>query len=328
MEEKRFHPGDSGLTNTFSRKQISKADPLFEIIGALEEGAAHLGIAKAQASGDLAQDISKVQSALLRAVSFLSGKKEAFTSGCVKAVEEMLSCYEAQGYGKETKAEKPAENLCAGHLELARSIVRRAERKAFSYSQRAYIDKSFLAYLNRISDLLFGMEKKAYEATHSSQMQTYHQVEEIVRRTVHNIVPESLPLVNLQIAKELAAEIEQKAAAMGLQVVVAIVEKGGNLVLLESMDEAYLASVKTAWDKAYTAVALKMPTETVGKMAAPGGALEGLIPTAENRISFLGGGIPLKIGTELVGGLGVSGGSAQQDISLAQFGAELFERRT
>ncbi|MEG0553311.1 MAG: heme-binding protein, partial [Carnobacterium sp.] len=132
--------------------------------------------------------------------------------------------------------------------------------------------------------------------------------------------------LTLACAKTIALDVEAKAREMGINVVVSIVDEGTNLMLLEAMDSSYLASVNISWNKAYTAVSLKMPTETVGELSKEGGALEGLVPNGENRIMFLAGGCPLKIGEHIMGGIGVSGGTAEEDKLLAHFGAELFKK--
>ena len=88
------------------------------------------------------------------------------------------------------------------------------------------------------------------------------------------------------------------------------------------MDNSYLASVRAAWDKAYTAAALKMPTY-VALEQSRGGALDGL--TNGNGILLLGGGEPLMAGDTLLGGVGVSGGKKEQDALLARVAVEIFK---
>lgn len=130
--------------------------------------------------------------------------------------------------------------------------------------------------------------------------------------------------VNLKIAKEVIFAVEEAAKAMNVNVVVAVVNSGANLVALEAMDNSYIASIKAAQDKAYTAMALKMPTQTALEQSR-GGALDGL--TNGNGILLLGGGEPLAKDGVIFGAVGVSGGTKEQDIALAQIGAKIFELR-
>lgn len=129
--------------------------------------------------------------------------------------------------------------------------------------------------------------------------------------------------LDITYAKTLANGLEAAAEAMGVKIVIAIANEGGNLMCLHAMDDSYIASIKASQEKAFTAVALKMPTHVALKESR-GGALDGY--TNGNGILMLGGGFPLEKGGRIYGGIGVSGGTKEQDILLAQIGAEVFRR--
>lgn len=139
---------------------------------------------------------------------------------------------------------------------------------------------------------------------------------------------ESTPKMTLSLAKKLAKAVEDKAEEMGLKIVVSISDAGANPILTECMDDAYIASYDVAFNKAYTVVALKMPTITLKGLSQPGESLYGIQFTNGGRIVIFGGGDPLKIGDKIVGGLGVSGGSEEQDTFLSAYGAEYFKKLT
>lgn len=128
--------------------------------------------------------------------------------------------------------------------------------------------------------------------------------------------------LDLQTAKKLAEAVECAAGHIGISVVTAIVNESARLVCLEAMDDSYIASVRAAQDKAYTAVALKMPTYKALEESR-GGALDGF--TNGNGILMLGGGEPLVSDGRILGGIGVSGGTKDQDIMLAMVAARVFE---
>ena len=86
---------------------------------------------------------------------------------------------------------------------------------------------------------------------------------------------ESPKKMTIAMAKELAEAVEKAATILGVKVVVAIRDEGANLVLLHAMDDSYIASVQASQDKAYTAVALKMPTH-IALDESRGGSLDGL----------------------------------------------------
>ena len=131
--------------------------------------------------------------------------------------------------------------------------------------------------------------------------------------------------MTLEKAKKLAEAVRERAREMGVKAVVAVTDKGRNPVLVESMDDAYLASWDIALQKSYTVVALKMSTQKLAALAAPGGPLYGIQFTNKGKIVIFGGGEPLETDGKIVCGLGVSGGSAEQDTALAAFGRDKFK---
>ncbi|MBR5518361.1 MAG: heme-binding protein [Clostridia bacterium] len=130
--------------------------------------------------------------------------------------------------------------------------------------------------------------------------------------------------VTLEIARKLIHKVELKAKEMGVNAVVAVANDGGNIVAVECMDDSYIASYDIAVNKAFTCAALKMPTTTLKKLAQPGQDLYGIQFTNNGRIVIFGGGVPLCNGDKTIGGLGVSGGSEEQDTLLAEYGERVF----
>ena len=116
------------------------------------------------------------------------------------------------------------------------------------------------------------------------------------------------------------AAAEEKARAIGVPMVIALVDAGGNLKAFKRMDDALLISVDIAQGKAYTAAALRLSTREAGALAQPGSPLFGLQATNRGRIVIFGGGFPVKLGGRVVGGIGVSGGSCEQDEAVALAG--------
>jgi uncharacterized protein GlcG (DUF336 family) len=125
--------------------------------------------------------------------------------------------------------------------------------------------------------------------------------------------------VTLDLAKELILAVEQRAAQMGVHAVIAVANKGANPVAVHCMDDSYIASFDIAVNKAYTCAALKMPTTELKRLCQPGGPLYGIQHTNGGRIVIFGGGIPLMRNGRCIGGLGVSGGSEEQDTALAEY---------
>lgn len=135
--------------------------------------------------------------------------------------------------------------------------------------------------------------------------------------------------VNLTIARLLAKKVRQKAADMGVNAVVAVSNNAGNPILVECMDNSYIASYDIAVQKAFTVVSLKTSTAKLKPLAQPGASLYGIQFTNNGKIVIFGGGEPLENAKgEIIGGLGVSGGTEEQDTALAAYGKQIFEKGT
>lgn len=151
---------------------------------------------------------------------------------------------------------------------------------------------------------------------------TEQQLKKLVTEVVKSLGNEDM---TLDLALALTEKVKEKASQMGVNAVVAVSNAAGNPVTVQCMDDSYIASYDVAFNKAYTVVALKMPTTTLKELAEPGGSLYGIQFTNGGKIVIFGGGVPLynKAG-KIIGGLGVSGGSEGQDTALAEYGGEVF----
>lgn len=110
---------------------------------------------------------------------------------------------------------------------------------------------------------------------------------------------------------------ETEAAALGVPLTIAVVDDEGELLFLARMDGALPASREIAVAKAYTAAALRMATDEVGKLAQPGGSLYGIQYIHPGKMVLFGGGLPLRLNGKVVGAIGISGGTVQEDVQLA-----------
>ena len=149
-----------------------------------------------------------------------------------------------------------------------------------------------------------------------------------IREIVKNAIIASKAEMTLPLAERVADAVIAEAQRMGIKIVVAISDAAGNPKLVKVMEDAYIASYDIAVNKAYTVVALKMPTVKLKPLAAPGGELYGIQFTNGGKIVIFGGGDPLiNPKGKIIGGLGVSGGSEEQDIALSEFGRKYFETK-
>ncbi|MEU0510405.1 heme-binding protein [Amycolatopsis sp. NPDC006125] len=117
-----------------------------------------------------------------------------------------------------------------------------------------------------------------------------------------------------------------KAEEIGQPMNVAVVDDGGHLIAFARQDGAILGSIDIAIRKARTAALVKMTTAQLGEAAAPGAPLYGIEVTNGGLVIF-GGGIPLVRGREVVGAIGVSAGSVEQDTEVAEAGVAALPKR-
>ena len=124
--------------------------------------------------------------------------------------------------------------------------------------------------------------------------------------------------LNLQTAKKLAEFAEEKGKEIKVPIVFSIVDDGVNIILIHRMENSLLASIDLSLNKAYTAVSLKMPTDKLKDLCKPGEELYGIQHT-NNRFVIFGGGIPFIYKGKVVGAIGISGGSVEEDICVCEY---------
>lgn len=126
--------------------------------------------------------------------------------------------------------------------------------------------------------------------------------------------------VDLATAARIVAAVHAEAARRSVLVSAAVVDAGGHLVAFGRMDGAEIAGPGLAVDKAFTAVANRLATSELAHLAAPGGELFGLHANGGGRFVVFGGGVPILVEGDVVGGVGVSGASAADDDACARAG--------
>jgi uncharacterized protein GlcG (DUF336 family) len=135
-----------------------------------------------------------------------------------------------------------------------------------------------------------------------------------------------LTKMTLELAKELITAAEKEAKQLGISMVISIVDEGGNFIACHRMDDAWLASIEIAQNKAWTSVALKTPTSGLAEATVPAAELYGLTTTNSGRIVVFGGGIPFVQDGKVIGAVGVSGNAVANDIRVAEAAVKAFER--
>ncbi|MBP2654444.1 MAG: ATP/cobalamin adenosyltransferase [Firmicutes bacterium] len=312
--------GDKGQTSLLSKERVFKDSIRVDAYGTVDEANAAMGLAKSlMTNWQWTEMLANIQHLLVLMNADLATEGEVadgqrrLTDVHVNELEKIIDRLE-QGRIPQRYFVTPGECPASAALDLARTVVRRAERSVVKLSQSADTPKTVMVFLNRLSDLLFVLARCVEQ-------------EELVKVITGQVLA-ALKAGNcpagagtiLEKAKLAIAAAETKAKEIGVPMVVAVVDQGGILVAQERMEGALLASVSLALDKAYTASALRMSTEEAAGLVQPGQPLYGLNSVVGGRIVVFGGGVPIVENGDVIGGLGVSGGSVKEDIIVVNAG--------
>jgi uncharacterized protein GlcG (DUF336 family) len=131
-------------------------------------------------------------------------------------------------------------------------------------------------------------------------------------------------MVTLEDARKVIAAAERKAKELGQPMNIAVADAGGHLVAHVRMDGAWLGSIDISINKAFTSRAFDISTKDLAKYSQSGGEFFGIHISNGGRVMIFAGGIPLRRAGKVVGAVGVSGGSGEQDHAVAEAGATAF----
>lgn len=337
--------GDKGSTGLFGGARVPKQSLRVEAYGSVDEGNAALGAAKALLEpGQWRDRVHEVQQRLF----VLGAELASDPSGLerlgnkvgpadVEVLERLIDdCLAIAGLPKSFVV--PGRDPLSAAFHHARTVLRRAERRTLTLADHEPVRPEVIAYLNRLSDAVYALARLA---------ETWHEVrhvEKVVREVVARHWPElsgqpvepgepdqgggrwaamrrhgvGLPgRMDLALARRLADAVEARASELGAAVTVAVVDEAAHPVLLHRMPDAILASIEYAGNKAWTAATFRQHTAALGPLAASDGAFQGLGHGYQGRVVLFGGGVPLYAGAGLIGALGVSGGTAEEDCDIA-----------
>lgn len=129
-------------------------------------------------------------------------------------------------------------------------------------------------------------------------------------------------IITLKMAKQIIDAAIKHAEKIGNRCSIAVVDDCGWLIALYKMDGTLIPTVDIAWDKAWTAAAFKMASSEISKFGDTSKPNFGLNPTNWNdRLTTIAGGLPIKDGSEIIGAIGVSGGTPEEDVAICQIAA-------
>lgn len=209
----------------------------------------------------------------------------------------------------------PEENEEVLTVYLLYIIAKKLQRRFIFLSKNREIKLELINYINKSCDFFHIM----YNFLQEKAMIEY--VVELVSEKLSSMEVDGN--LSLEKARKIIRAGQKKAKEMNLAAVFAVVNSEGNLIIEERMDNSILVSVEVAYKKAYTAAALKLNTADLTPLVQPGAMFYGL--QSDPKYIVFGGGMLLKIDGKIVGAVGVSGGSAQEDMEIAKACVDAFE---
>lgn len=351
MEKKqvKFYTGqgDKGLTALTPAAQVSKADERVAAVGAVEEIVSALGLVKTATTCPIFRGkVERIQSTLRTLAQGLRDPRSGkfvFSAEEIDFLESDMDTMLARVPAEALQNTLPGGNEQSARLDVAHTTARRAERDVIAMDRRYSVPATFKTYLNRLADYLL-VAARYSDVLHAEAPAPASTSIPASISTSGTIAPTPVPVsadardalvaevlarlggprvLDLAKAKAVIAAVEERARMEGKHAVIAITNAEGNPIAVHVMDGAFLVSYEVAVKKAYTAVAVKMSTMELSALCQPGGTFYGL--QALDKVITFGGGIPLYSDGVIVGGLGVSGGTGEEDHDLALFGAAAFQ---
>ena len=346
--------GDKGTTSLVHTKNVSKSDDRIQLEGTIDELTSHIGVVKTMVSDkDTIRFLEKIQETLITVMAGVAdpyNREYKINDDKTELLEEEIDRLEAL-FNRPKQFILPGACRLSAEIDVTRTVARRAERALAAVSVKFGSDTGTKKYMNRLADYLYVLARyedaRAAEMKKDSQKETggtgmvteetvgksektdtasgaaSRQSSEAVDEAVIQAVLRRIGMqgrITLDGAKKLIEKIEQEALRRGKKAVIAVCGPDGNPIAVHVMDGAFLVSFDVALKKAYTSVAVKMSTMELSALAQPGGTFYGVDKMDGGKIVIFGGGVPLKAGDTIIGGLGISGGTGEEDHSLAQYG--------
>ena len=256
------------------------------------------------------QDFSNILKELSKKFLLIKDKKNV--SFETKNIENCILKYSnTLSLNDEYKIPEENEEVLVAYLLYI--IIKKIQRRFTMLSKNREIKLELMNYINKSRDFSHIVYKSLQE--------------KVMIKYVIELISEKLSSTENNLSLEKARKIiragEKKAKEMNLSAVFAVVNSEGNLIIEERMDNAILVSVEVAYKKAYTAAALKLNTQDLTALVQPGAMFYGL--QSDPKYIVFGGGMLLKVDGKIVGAVGVSGGSAQEDMEIAKACVKAFE---
>ena len=314
--------GDAGTTALFTGQRVSKTHPRVEAYGTLDELNAALSLCVCVAKNPQhRQLLENIQLQLFWFSAELASESEEPTP-------EQRYIDIAMGRVPPLRSFiLPGRSEAASRLHFARTLARRAERRLVELSTEISVRHVLMRYINRLSDCLYALARAEDHDAHQNEI-----IQKVAERYLAAVQPpatkEPTMSLSFQELHQLTRAAVTRAEELQVPVVISIVDANGTQTVAWRMPDALLVSSELAPKKAWTAVAMKTATHELTSAVQPGAALYGLESHMQGKVVTFGGGYALWREGLLLGGLGISGGSVEQDMDIAETAIAAINVRT
>jgi ATP:cob(I)alamin adenosyltransferase len=311
--------GDAGKTRLWDGTLVDKNDLHIETNGALDETNAALGLAKSLAPSSIKDEIDELQGSLIKLMAYVARGKKQQPAPDPEELEKRIDRI-LEDYPMGNSFVHPGESRAGAAIHMARATARRAERFALQIMEGGGdIEPQAYKYINRLSDFLFAFAHKA-----DVESKVERITREVINRTQLGAGETHTKKLDLDMALALLTEASRKAKSIGKNLVFAVVDASGELIALHRMEGALLVSIAHAQSKARSAVRIQLDTKDITPLAQPGAPFYG-VQNEPEFFSIIAGGRLLRDGDAILGAIGVSGGSIEEDLAVADAVIGLFE---
>lgn len=308
--------GDQGMTSLYTGERVEKYSLQVDAYGTLDELSAQLSVAEKWCEEQSSRDLLIW---IIQKIFLLNAELASNDSNQLKQNSELITIKEIElleeridGYMDQTGSVDffilPGKTMASAQLHLARCVCRRAERRIVELELQKEIRKEVIAFMNRLSDLLYSLAR--YEDHIATEKQMIASVIERYQAENQEKQSGNTTLDFFRLVDEAVSQAEE----MGLAIAIHLLDYAGEVVGSYRMPDALLVASEISYKKAYTAFAMKMSTKDLSELVQPGADFYQLETSCEGKlVSFSGGGLLLDEQQRISGAVGISGGTLAED---------------
>lgn len=315
--------GDKGETSLYGGTRVSKDDKRVWCYGTVDEANSILGVIYASlGSAELKEVVRLIQKKMFVIGAQLASDEkgrdklgDVITDSDIAWLEEIIDHYSIS-FGKSAGFVIPGETPVSSLFHVARTVVRRAERHLVELAREDFVSLMVLQYINRLSDALFVLAKREIIDGF---------IKKVAERIYRIVAEEEKKIMTEKLCVKLCDAAYAESNRIGVPICFTISDARGTLLYFSRQEGALAVSIGISQKKAYTAAVLRMPTAELGAQSQPGCPLYG-INTVDDQLVLFGGGFPLLTNGDVVGAIGISGGSVEQDEQIGRVVLAAFQK--